>query len=412
MNCDALLPDRSPDELAHLTAAVDQRERGCRFHTGGAFFRASSRLSRDLAVLAGLVERDRLGSLRVLDAMAGCGVRALRAGCEAGATEIWANEANPEVLPTLRSNLEPLRAAPWRLSLKVTATDANRVLFDCYNRGDYFDLVDVDCFGAPAPFLSTALWAVKLGGLLYLASTDGRSATGHLPEQSLRIYGARARSHPAAHEQGLRLMLGALQQQAATKGLGIQPIFSLFRGEVYRVMVRLVSGQQLTDKNYAYLGYCHACGNYEVLPWSRLGRAFCQYHRSPFQVNNCGLNVETRSSDFPLTLSGPMWVGNLHDSNFLAAMQSQAIAKNWQDVSQWLEIAIAEANLPPYFFKLGEIGKRGRCDLPKRDWLIAQLKAQGFCASASHVDREAVKTNASLEECIHCAQAKLRSKKL
>jgi len=336
-------------------------------------------------VLAGTIERDRCGALRVLDAMAGSGVRALRYWQEAGATELLANEANPDVLPVLRANLaEPIATG----AATIASTDANRAFFQCYIDNNYYDIVDVDGFGAPVPWLSTSLWAVKLGGLLYLASTDGRTATGHSPEQSLRIYGARARSHPAAHEQGLRLLLGSLQQQAAAKGFGIAPVFSLFRGEVYRVMVRLTKGQQLGDRNYAYLGYCHDCGNYEVLPWHRLGRARC------------------RHDDLPLTLSGPQWVGDLHDRDYLATMRVGAVDRRWADVVEWLDLAIAEADMPPYFFKLGEIGKRGRMDIPKHDRLVAALRDRGFRATACHVNREAFKTTADLQTCVAIARGR------
>jgi len=355
------------------------QERGVCFQVGTAFYRRSSRLSRDLAVLAGLIERSRLGSLRILDAMAGCGVRALRYWQEAGATDLLVNEGNPDVLPLLRANLARPIAA--RVAT-IASNDANRAFFQCYIDDNYYDIVDVDGFGAPVPWLSTSLWATRLGGLVYLTSTDGRTATGHLPEQSLRLYGARARSHPAAHEQGLRLMIGSLQQQAAVKGFGITPVFSLFRGEVYRVMVRLTKGQKLRDHNYAYLAYCHDCGNYQVLPWHKIGQANCPH------------------DGLPLTLSGPQWVGDLHDRTYLDAMHSAAVERGWLDAAAWLTSAIDEADMPPYFFKLGEIGKRGQMDIPKRDRLIAALRDRGFRASVSHVSREAFKTTADLQTCV------------
>lgn len=373
-------PIQTPQQAAFGSSL---RERDVTFHIGDAFYRKSSRLSRDLSVLAAKIERSRLGSLRVLDAMAGSGVRALRYWQEAAATDLWVNEGNPDVLPLLRENLAAALATG---TIRITNNDANRVFFQCYIDDNYYDIVDVDGFGAPVPWLSTSLWAARLGGLVYLTSTDGRTATGHLPEQSLRVYGARARSHPAAHEQGLRLMIGSLQQQAAVKGFGISPVFSLFRGEVYRVMVRLTKGQKLRDSNYAYLGYCHDCGNYQVLPWHKIGQASCPH------------------DGLPLTLSGPQWVGELHDRTYLTQMHTEARQGNWSDVAAWLTQAMDEADMPPYFFKLGEIGKRGQMDIPKRDRLISALRDRGFRASVSHVNREAFKTTADLQTCVAIAK--------
>ena len=97
------------------------------------------------------------------------------------------------------------------------------VIFSCAQQQDYYDLIDIDSFGSPTPFVSTALWAIKLGGLLYLTSTDGRTTGGHAIEKSIQIYGACARSHPAVHEQGLRLLIGCAAQKAAERGFHIQP---------------------------------------------------------------------------------------------------------------------------------------------------------------------------------------------
>lgn len=50
-------------------------ERGAAFTPGAAFYRGESAQARDLAVLAAAVYKRRRGQLRVLDAMAGSGVR-------------------------------------------------------------------------------------------------------------------------------------------------------------------------------------------------------------------------------------------------------------------------------------------------------------------------------------------------
>jgi tRNA (guanine26-N2/guanine27-N2)-dimethyltransferase len=353
------------------------------FQVGNAFYRSDSQTARDLGILAAAVYRSQTHQLRVLDAMAGCGVRSLRYWQESKADWVWTNEGNPEVRPTLLQNLATAIAAN---RLKLTHLDANRVFFDCYNRQDYYDLVDVDCFGSAAPYLSTSLWAIAIGGLLYLTSTDGRTATGHLPNISLQVYAAYARSHPAAHEQGLRLLIGSIHQQAATKGLGIQPVFSFFSGQTYRVMLRLVAKPALTLKTYGFLGYCHHCGNYQVIQWQQLGRVTCPH------------------DDKPLSISGPLWLGELHDRHTLQQFIQQAHQWNWMHHVSLLELMQSEVNLPPYFFRLGEIGKRGKMDIPKRSHLITALQEKGYQASPSHINAQAIKTNADLQTCIAAAR--------
>ncbi|MBP0018321.1 MAG: tRNA (guanine-N1)-methyltransferase [Cyanobacteria bacterium SBLK] len=361
-----------------------QKEGKAQFKVGGAFFREGSRIVRDLGVLAAAIYRQETGQLRVLDAMAGCGVRSLRYWLESGANWLLTNEGNPDRQTLLSANLQEAIA---QKCCQITCENAHRLFFRCFDRKDYYDLVDVDCFGSASPYLSTVLWSVKTGGLIYLTSTDGRTGTGHLPQNSLANYGAYARSHPAAREQALRLIIGAIQQQAASQGRGIQPIFSFYSGETYRVMVRLLSQQQLTPENYGFLGYCHPCGEYQIVSWRKLGQCFCDRDNIPF------------------TLTGPMWLGVLHDRDTLKKMQNLAREWHWYYQEKLLEIMAREADFPPYFYTLGEIGRRGKMDVPSRSRLISALQNHGDRATVTHLDPQAIKTDANLATCIEIARS-------
>ncbi|MGF1480243.1 MAG: tRNA (guanine-N1)-methyltransferase [Cyanophyceae cyanobacterium] len=365
-----------------MASAAWVSEGKAQFQVGPAFYRSASQVTRDLGILAAAVYRSQTGRLRVLDAMSGCGVRSLRYWLESQADWVIANDANSEVHPVLHRNLAAAIASG---AAQVFHADANRLFFDCYARQEYYDLVDVDSFGSPAPFLSTVLWATRIGGLIYLTSTDGRTATGHLPEGSLKVYGAYARAHPAAHEQALRLLIGSVQQQAATKELGIEPVFSLFTPSAYRVMLRLTPHPLLSSRNYGFLGYCHRCGDYQTISWRKLGQACCR----------CG----------PFTLSGPLWLGLLHDPRWLKSMQTLAQQWHWPERAALLAVMFAEADFPPYFYRLGEIGRRGRLDIPKKGQLIAALQQQGHRATATHIDPQAIKTEADLATCITVARS-------
>ena len=354
-----------------------------KFYVGKAFYNAQSKVVRDLGILAAIIYRQNNDGLRVLDAMSGCGVRSLRYWLESGADWIWVNDGNPDLNSLLQENLQEAIASDC---CQITHQDAHRLFFDCYSRRDYYDLVDVDCFGSAAPYLSTMLWATKINGLMYLTSTDGRTATGHSPQNSLQAYGAYARSHPAAQEQVLRLLIGSVQQQAATHGLGVEPVFSFFTGKTYRVMLRLVKNIQLTANNYGFLGYCHHCGNYQTVSWRKLAKITCVH------------------DDRSLTISGAMWLGKLHNSSILQKMQSLAKRWDWQKIADLIEIMLNEINFPPYFYTLGEIGRRGKLDIPKRSQLIQALQDKGYRAGITHINAQAIKTEADIHTCITLAR--------
>jgi tRNA (guanine26-N2/guanine27-N2)-dimethyltransferase len=357
-----------------------QAEGRVEFEIGNAFYRSSSALSRDLGVLAAQVYRAEQQSLRVLDGMAGCGVRSLRYAQEADADFVWANDGDPEIDPVLRGNLASLAPSQYCISHLPT----QHVLYQAAIEKNYFDLIDLDAFGNPSALIPASLQALKFGGLLYITCTDGRSLSGQLPEQSLQQWGVFARSHPAVHEQGLRVLMGAIYQQAAILGYGIEPVLSLFSGQVWRVMVRLQPKVNWQTQNYGFLGYCHSLGEFQTVDWRSLGRVSYQGQ--------------------PMTVSGPMWLGKLHDREVLVAMQTIAAEYGWDERMELLEIMQAEAEMPPYFYTLGEIGRRGKMDIPKRDRLRDSLLEKGFQFCLTHIHPEGFKTDATLADCLNIVQ--------
>jgi tRNA (guanine26-N2/guanine27-N2)-dimethyltransferase len=386
------------------------------FNPSTAFFRPDRRTARDLGILAARRYRRRYGQLRVVEPMAASGVRSLRYALEAEATSIWANDGDGDVLETLTQNLTqnlPVEH-PHSPDLRVTNLSALQVLGQCI--ADPVDWIDLDPFGSVAPFLGLALAAIKPGGVVYITATDGRSLAGHEPIASLRGYGAFARSHPSCQEQALRILIGSLAQQAASQGYQIQPILSYHCGQTYRVMVqRRDRLDPHFDRHLGFLGYCHSCGNYAPIDWKKLGRSRCT---SPSH------GPEPQ----PWILTGPMWLGPLQDPTWLTELQTDCEAliegltdtafatgrdrpsPDPQDLAAWrtcrdlLALMIAEASLPPWFFRLGDIGKRGKMDPPPRDRLLALLQARGYAASPTHLDRSAIKTTASLDLCIELAR--------
>jgi tRNA (guanine26-N2/guanine27-N2)-dimethyltransferase len=360
------------------------QERAARFQVGAAFFRPETLVARDLGVLAAAVYRQQNPCLDVLDGMSGCGIRALRYVLEAKADWLWVNEANPQIAAVLRQNLRALRSE----QVHVTTESVRHVLQYCLGQRRYFDLVDLDCFGSPAAFLTDCVRATRLNGLMYLTSTDSRTCEGHNPAASLRHFGAYARAHPATHEQGLRLLLGAISQQAVMQGFAIAPQFSYFQGQTYRVMVRLVKGHHWSEDLSGFIGHCHPCGHFDVVHWRGLSRAVCPHHETPI----------------PLTLSGPLWLGPLHDLEFLSCMGNLAQQWGWQDRQNLLALMAGEIPLPPYFFTLGEIGRHAKVDFPKRDRLITTLHSEGYAAVGTHLDAQAIKTTATFRACVAITQ--------
>ena len=99
-----------------------------------------------------------------------------------------------------------------------------------------------------------------------------------------------------------------------------------------------------------------------------------------------------------------MWLGDLHDRCFLSEMAELAKIWGWHKSVKLLATMQAEAEMPPYYLTLPEIGHHGQMDIPKRDRLIMALRDHGFVASLTHLDAQAIKTNATMAECIAVAK--------
>ncbi|XP_027338805.1 uncharacterized protein LOC113852669 isoform X1 [Abrus precatorius] len=378
-------------------------ERGLEFSTGNAFFRQESATGRDLAVLAASLHKKGNGSLRVLDALCGCGIRSLRYLAEAEADFVAANDGNENYGSTVVENLSRVsreEEGKW----VVTHLEANRVMMDYYLKKSFFDFIDVDSFGSDSSFLRSAISTLKLGGLLYVTSTDGYSSGGHRPHHSLAAYGAYVRPMPYSNEVGLRMLIGGAAREASVLGFHITPLFSYyaFHGPVFRVLLRLNRGKIHDSRHYGYIGYCHQCGNSHEFSWDQLGQMSC----------SCSVPKVSNS----LVVSGPLWTGPLHDAPYLMDMLN--LAKQWgwigcdgkDSLEKLIKLMVDESDpkLPSGYIKLDEMASRAKINSPPLKTLMSAMHQKGYAASRSHISTNAIKTNCPMTECIKIAKELLQ----
>lgn len=358
--------DRAPEDLAG-TRPLHYCEGLARVRTGPGFFRADSRPARDLGVLlARSIGRD--GGLRVLDLMAGCGVRSVRYGLEAGATEIWVNDADPDRSPWL---VENLRALPPTSASRITCRPAGVLLAELMVRGQRFDLVDMDAFGWPGTLLPLAFEILSEGGVLYLTSSLARAATGHARHAAVRHLGASARAHPASWELALRLQLGALARVAWTAGLGLEPLFSLSDGRTFRTAVRrLGSIQPRGEEALGMIAHCPSCGDQQVQSLIRLGR---------WQPCACGGNP---------AVSGPLWIGplqqpcRLREMGLLAAPPHPTLSRAGRSL---LARLAGDPGWPARCWPAAVIARRLGSGPPPLADLVDHLRQDGFTSFVSGI---------------------------
>ena len=388
------------DPPAPASASEVTRERSASFRIGSLFYRPNSRIIRDLGVLALSVlaeERDASApALKILDAMSGSGVRSLR----------YAEEVEGHHRPFIHSNELMMGDHPLSQNLaalvasgqcQVTSQDAVDLYLKARLEKSRYDFVDCDAFGTGQPHTAEAWWAVEKQGLLYLCATDSRTTAGHNPHKATSGYAGVAHPMPSSNEQGLRLLLGAAWREAAARNLHATPVFSFFHSpsSSFRVMMRLHKPKRPPAAAYdslAHIGRCKTSGQIWKLPSLELGDAIADLH--------------TRGHG-PITLSGPMWVGPMHDGDFVEEMLEHANRRGWDDAAEMLTKFAAEARAEAggavLFYHLGEVQRAlamRDLPLPPLAQLIELLEAEGFPSSNSHSERKALKTSATLEQVI------------
>ncbi len=371
---------------------------------GNSFFRSDSIIARDFSVLAASLqfnERKSGKTIKWLDLMSGCGVRALRWGLEAVPEiipqkdlEIWVNDADPSLSNLLHKNLMPL--SKRGIPICIFNDLAQRILSKAYLERSFFDLVDLDCFGCPNALLQPLMRTVSFDGILMLSSTDGRSTTGHDRQSAIRSLSASARIHPASREIALRLQLAVIARQAWLLGRGVEPLLSFSDGRTFRIFVRLKKG--LTKKEENQLGFiarCDICGaqtSQTLLALKDWTKCLCQKGSGHLIVN------------------GPLWLGPLQSSKDLIKMKGISKVLSMPIVHQTeklLDKSLSDIGLPCFSWSTHELARRIPLEAPPSlDLMIRNLKKEGYQAFRSGIDPGHLRTDAPIRELLRVCKEK------
>ncbi|KAB8256584.1 S-adenosyl-L-methionine-dependent methyltransferase [Aspergillus pseudonomiae] len=268
----------------------------------------------------------------ILDALSATGLRALRYASEIPfATCIVANDLSPSAIKSMKLNIEYNRLGKL---IQPNTGDARTYMYSTLNPANTqtsglhtgkFDVIDLDPYGSAAPFMESAVQAVKDGGLLCVTCTDaGVWASNGYPEKSYALYGGVPTKGTHSHEGGLRLILHALAGSAAKYGLAIEPLLSLSIDFYARVFVRVhrsPADVKFASGNTMVVYNCDSgCGAWSTQPLTQTkprldknGNPF--YHhgfaQGPMANTNCAhCGMKTH-------IGGPMWAGPLHNPHFI-----------------------------------------------------------------------------------------------
>jgi len=346
------------------------------------FYNPKMELNRDLAVLAlqayqRMVKRE----LVVCEPLAGCGVRGVRLAAEVnGVRKVVMNDISSEA-----ARLAEFNVGLNSLADKVTVVDddANFLLSRFAAPRRRFDYVDIDPFGSPAPYLDSAIRALRNGGLLALTATDMAPLCGVHPKACVRKYGGKPLRTEYCHELAVRLLVGCLAWQAAKHDVGVYPVFSYSTYNNVRAYATVGYGAKQADKSIQNMGYILHC--------------FSCFHREQQKGNAQPLKRDCPECGSKLQIAGPLWLGPLWNNKFCERIKDEAKGRNLRHkakILQMISLIIGEAEASITYYVIDKMCDKFNLPIPSLSKIIAELSKSGFQAVATHFSSKAVRTDA------------------
>ncbi|XP_074023361.1 tRNA (guanine(26)-N(2))-dimethyltransferase [Numenius arquata] len=278
--------------------------------------------------------------------------------------------------------------------------DARMLMHQSKAERQPFDVIDLDPYGSPAPFLDAAVQAVSEGGLLCVTCTDMGVMAGNSAETCYSKYGAVSLKGKFCHEMALRIILHSLDARANVYQRFILPLLSVSADFYIRVFVRVFTGQakvKASASKQALVYHCVGCGTHHL---QRLGKVTT--HGTGFKYGAATGPPVGPTCEFchqRHQLGGPMWAEPLHDPAFvervLAALErSPGRFPTEERMRGMLSVVTEELGDVPLYYTLDGLSSTIHCNTPSLLQFRSALLHAGYRVSLSHACKNAVKTDA------------------
>ena len=336
------------------------------------FFNPVQELNRDVTVAALRAYREREPRADTyLDATAASGIRGVRAAAEGW--DVTCTDIDEDAVALCRANLDRND-----LDGSVIQRDANPLLHE-----DYFDVVDIDPFGTPIPFVDAACQGTR--NLLCLTATDTAPLCGAHFHSGVRSYSAIPRNTEYHAEMGVRILLSAVVRTAARYDVAAVPILTHATKHYVRTYLELDRGATVANEAMDQLGYIHHC-EHCLRRETETGLIAHPPERCP----DCEHGIQT---------AGPVWLGPTHDNEFVASVRESLTAEMGTASKATDLLETLEAELPvPTHYDQHRLCKRWGRSAPAMDDFLDQLRGAGYEASRTHYGGTTLKTDASVTE--------------
>lgn len=351
------------------------------------FYNPVMELNRDLTVIAAQSYIDLINCKEFLacDVMAASGIKGIRLAVEIEniKKKIVLNDINPSAYKIILKNMRENKVEDVCEAFNM---DANMLLSLHTQPNKRFNFIDLDPFGSPAPFLDSALRALRSNGLIALTATDTAPLCGVHPYAAFRKYGGFPLRTEYCHEIAVRLLIGCLAFTAGKHDISIKPVFSYAMNHYVRVYALCRYGASLANeciKKLGVIAHCFKCMNRILIQG---------FFNLPVKCDLCGGK---------LSYAGPLWIKEIIDKSFCEKMLVKLSEKNFKlkrrEETLLLKL-IEEAEASPTYYVIDKICDKLNIHSIKIEEVILKLREKGFSAFKTHFKGSGLKTNANINE--------------
>jgi tRNA (guanine26-N2/guanine27-N2)-dimethyltransferase len=332
--------------------------------------------NRDIAILFARVYRRmrKRENLVIAEPLVGSGVRAIRYAVEAGAW-VYAGDVDPNAVRLARLNA---RLNNVETRVHVETADANELLASLRRRASP-DIVDLDPFGSPAPFIDTAIQSIKVRGVVAATATDTAPLCGTHPRALRRRYNVRPARTAWEKEQAVRILAGYIIRRAAAHEYGARILLAYYSDYYVRVYAEITKGAKRADESLETLGYgvyCDSCG-------------YTATHSEPPRLcPYCGGRA---------TVVGPLYRGPLCDHGIIDEMLEEAEGLELaapEKVISFLKSFRQECGITKPYYRIDRICSMLGVSMPRPAAVAEALREEGYRAVRTVFDPRGVKTDA------------------
>lgn len=346
------------------------------------FYNPHMELNRDISILAIQVfQKQENREINICDLFGGSGIRGIRYKNEIdGVDNVYINDISETANEFERHNI----ALNNLSNIEVHQHDAS--MFLRMKRGE-FDVIDIDPFGTPSPFLDSAGYCARRNSLLCVTATDTSALCGTYKEPCIRKYNSKPYKSEYCHETGIRILAGFVALTLAKYSKYIEVKLSHSTEHYMRLYIEIKKGSKKCDETLNNIGYINHCKNC-LHRQTTSGLASANDEFCPV----CGEK---------LIHAGPLWLGDIQNKEFIQQMINESEKKKINTEKQVLKLlnsCLEESSAPSTFYDVHSICKSLKISAPKLDLIFDEMRKEGHIAIKTHYNPLGIKTNASIEE--------------